>query len=187
MITAQRVAFRGGVLITLFVLAVAAAACSKASATAPTARPTPSASNPTTFSFTSDPASRVGRGQSPTYTVENATFQVATDSQFIMVSVLPIGTTDWLWRFRLDPPRGQKLVAGTFPVARPAQASGIGFEFAGAGNACGTGSGTVAIEAIDNSGGLVDHLRMNFSVMCDGTPAVNGRIVLNWVAGVGYR
>jgi hypothetical protein len=175
------------IIVSLTLLCVISGACSKDSPTEPTPPAmVPSASNPTTFSFTSDPASRVGRGQSPTFTVANASFQVGTDSQFIMVSVLPTGATAPVWKFRLDPPRGEKLVAGTFPIRRP-QTTGLGFEFSGEGNECGTGSGTAVIEAVNNSGGLVDHLRVNFSVSCDGTPTVNGRIVLNWVAGIGYR
>ena len=162
--------------------------CSKEeSPTAPTA-PIVVSGPPTQFAFVSDPASRVGRGESPTFTRANATFQVGTDSQFVNVGVVPQGATSVQWQFTMHPPRGQKLVSGTFPLTGvgPSSGSGHGFEFSGGGNRCSSGSGTMTIDQILNVG-LVDRLDVSFSVSCDGTPAVNGRIVLNWVTGAGYR
>jgi hypothetical protein len=144
-----------------------------------------SAADQTTFSFTSNPASRVGRGQSPAFTVQNAGFHVLWDSRMIGIDILPTGATTWVWRFRIQPPAGQaKLTTGTFPIGTGQ--NGHAVEFAGEGNQCGTPSGTVTIEAISTPG-FVEHFRLSYSIQCDGTPAVNGRIVLNWVAGVGYR
>ena len=170
----------------VMVLLLAGACAKKDSPTAPTA-PTADSGPATTFAFVSDPASRVGRGESPTYTRQNATFQVGTDSRFVSVGVLPQGATEVMWRFVLHPPRDQTLAAGTFPVAGVGPTIGHGFEFSGGGNRCLTGSGTLTIEEIRNSGGLVERLHANFSISCDGTPAVSGRIVLNWVAGAGYQ
>ena len=161
-------------------------ACAKEES--PTAPTPPVVSGPaTSFAFVSDPASRVGRGESPTYTRGNATFQVGTDSRFISVGVVPQGATAVQWSFTFHPPRNQILAIGTFPLAAVGSNTGHGFDFSGGGNRCVTGSGTVTIEQIFNSGGLVEHLEASFSVSCDGTPAVNGRIVLNWVTGAGYR
>jgi hypothetical protein len=163
-----------------------ASACTKDdSPTAPTP-PTPAADSPTTVAFVSAPASPVGRGESPPYTVRNATFQVGTDSRFVSVAVLPLGATDAAWRFVVQPPAGQVLAPGTFPIAGSGPSStGHGLEFSGGGNRCG-GPGTLTIEDVRNAGGLVERLRVNFSLSCGGA-AVDGRIVLNWVAGVGYR
>ena len=171
-------------LPAIVMILVLTGACSKKdSPTAPTAPDGPV----TTFAFVSDPASRVGRGESPAYTRANATFQVGTDSNYVSVGVVPQGASEVLWRFIFHPPRGQKLVAGTFPLAGVGSNAGHGFEFSGGGNRCSGGSGTVTIEQILNAGGLVERLDANFSISCDGTPAVNGRIVLNWVPGAGYR
>jgi len=167
---------------TLIVLLLAGACTKQESPTSPTP-PTSAAVSPTTVAFTSDPSSSVGRGESPTYTVENATFQVGTDSRFISVAVLPRGATDVLWRFVLHPPTGQVLAPGTFSINNNA---GHAFEFSSRGDRCG-GAGTMTIEDLHNTGGLVDVLRVNFSLSCGGTVPVNGRIVLNWVPGTGYR
>jgi hypothetical protein len=169
----------------VMVLLLTGACAKKDSPTAPTA-PVADSGPATTFAFVSDPASRVGRGESPTYTRANATFQVGTDSQFVSVGVVPQGAGEVLWRFTFHPPRNQKLAAGTFPLLGVGSNTGHGFEFSGRGNQCSSGSGTLTIEDILNTG-LVERLAANFSISCDGTPAVNGRIVLNWVAGAGYR
>jgi hypothetical protein len=156
-------------------------ACSKYDGpTAPTP-PTEAAESPTTVAFVSDSANPVGRGESPTYTVGNATFQVGTDSRFISVAVLPLGATDAQWRFVLRPPSGQVLAPGTFPIGG---STGHGLEFSGSGTGC-HGTGTLTIENVRNVG-LVESLRVTFSMSCGGG-RVDGRIVLNWVAGVGYR
>jgi hypothetical protein len=151
----------------------------------PTA-PGPNSGPATTFAFVSHPASRVGRGESPTYTSQNATFQVGTDSHFVSVGVVPQGATEAKWRFVLHPPRGQKLAVGTFPVKGVGPNTGHGFEFSGGGNRCSTGSGRLTIEEILNVG-IIERLDASFSISCDDTPAVNGRIVLHFVAGAGYQ
>lgn len=149
--------------------------------------PTPAVSNPTTFQFSSVSGSRVGQGESPTYTVENATFQVGTDSYFVSVGVVPLGETAPRYTFVLAPPSGgQRIATGTYPLGKRGQTPGYGFEFSGRGTSCLTGNGTVTIEEFQYAG-LVEKLRFTFSVECDSTPAVTGRIVLNWVAGSGYR
>ena len=167
-------------LPSILMVVLLTGACSKNDTpTAPTP-PTPAAESPTTVAFVSNSASPVGRGESPTYTVRNATFQVGTDSRFISVAVLPLGATDAQWRFVVRPPSGQVLAPGTFPIG----GSGHGLEFSGSGTGC-NGTGTLTIEDVRNTG-LVESLRVTFSMSCGGG-RVDGRIVLNWVAGVGYR
>lgn len=139
------------------------------------------------FAFTSDPASWVGRGQSPTFTSRNASFQVGWDSIKVNVGVVPQGETAPTWRFAINPPSGQRLGPGTFNLAARASTIGVhGFEFSGGGNDCVSGSGTASIEDF-SAPGFVERLRMSFTVQCSNTPAVNGRLVLEWVPGVGYR
>ena len=169
-----------GALPGIVMVVLLTGACSKGdSPTGPTP-PTPAAESPTTVAFVSETANPVGRGESPTYTVGNATFQVGTDSRFISVAVLPLGANDARWRFVLRPPSGQGLARGTFPIG----GTGHALEFSGSGTGC-TGTGTLTIEEIRNTG-FVELLRATFSMSCGGG-RVDGRIVLNWVAGVGYR
>ena len=165
----------------IVIVVLLAGACSKnETPTAPTP-PIPAAESPTTVAFVSDPSALAGRGESQTYTVQNATFQVGTDSRMVSVAVLPLGTTEAVWRFVIRPPGNQVLAPGTFQIGG---ASGHGFEFTGRGDRC-AGTGTLTIEDIQNAGGLVERLRVKFALSCGG--AVNGRIELHWVPGVGYR
>ena len=170
-----------GVITILLVVA----GCSKSESPTEPTPPVVVSGPATSFSFVSDPSSRVGRGESPTITMANATFQIGTDSHFLSVGVVPRTATSVQWNFTFHPPRGQKLVAGTFPLTGVGPSTGTGhhFDFSGQGNRCSTGSGTVTIEQVSGT----EHLQANFTVACDGTPPVNGRIVLNWVAGAGYR
>ena len=163
-------------------VALLASACSKnETPTTPTWQ-IPAAESPTTVEFASVPAGAAGPG-SHTFTVQNATFQVGTNSHFISVGVLPLGATEPVWRLILSPPSGQVLAPGTFSIGPGA--TGHAFEFSGSGFRCG-GPSTLTIEEVRNTG-LVEQLRANFSIASCGGAAVTGRIVLNWVAGAGYR
>jgi len=166
-------------LLVCLVLAAVAANCAKGSPTEPTATP-PSGPPVTTFAFTSDPASLVGRGQSPSYTIHNASFQwFEMVSQRVQVIVQAKGAADWSWRFNIESRRGQKLVPGTYQIGPD-----LFFELVGGGNSCGAASGTLTIEDILVDGMLM-RFRANYSVSCNNTPPVNGVVVINFVPGVG--
>jgi hypothetical protein len=168
--------------ITALVLAAIAAGCSK-SPTAPSSSSTSPTSTPqTTFSFTSDPASLVGRGESPSYTPASAAFQWSSpDASTVSVIVQAHGEADWSWRF-LVRARGQALAPGTYRVG-----SDISFELSGRGGSCGLSSGTVAIEDIERGAGFLARFRARFSVSCNNTPPINGLVVIHFVAGEGLR
>jgi hypothetical protein len=165
----------------LMALLLASACTNSDTPTAPTWQ-VPAAESPTTVEFVSNPSSAAVPG-TQTFTVQNATFQVGTDSRFINIGVLPLGATAPVWRVVLNPPSGQVLAPGQFSIGP--SATGHGFEFSGSGFRCG-GPGTLTIEEVRNTG-IVERLRAHFSISSCGDGSVNGQIVLNWVAGVGYR
>jgi hypothetical protein len=169
------------VLAGVGLVALLASACSKIETPTTPTWQIPAAESPTTVAFASAPAGTAGPG-SHTFTVQNATFHIGTDSHFVSVGVLPLGATEAVWRLVLTPPSGQRLAPGTFPIG--SSATGHSFEFSGSGFRCG-GPGTLTIEEIRNTGPV--ELRANFSISSCGGAAINGRIELHWVAGVGYR
>jgi hypothetical protein len=166
------------VCIAAVLLGSVVAACGK-SPTEPSATITPLTK--TTFSFTSEPASLVGRGESPTYTLDNASFQTSAPTGRVSITVLERGEPDWTWRFVIESRRGQALVAGVYEIGRD-----IFFELSGRGRSCGLSSGTVTINEIDATG-FLQQFHARFSVSCNSTPAVNGLVVINWVPGIGFR
>jgi len=167
--------------LAIGMVALLASACAKTETPTTPTWQIPAAESPTTVEFASAPAGAAGPG-SHTFTVQNATFHIGTDSHFISVGVLPLGATVAVWRLVLNPPSGQRLAPGTFSTGP--SATEHAFELSGGGLRCG-GPGTLTIDEVRSTGPV--ELRANFSISSCGGAAINGRIVLHWVEGVGYR
>jgi hypothetical protein len=173
-------------IILVVVAALLSAACGKNPAA-----PTPTASNPATpaavtatatrLSFTSDPTSFVGQGQSRTYTLQNATFQPQMGHAGGYLSVVirstnPADTSSW--SAVMMAPVGRQLSPGTY-TAGEVSFDAYWFDFGGGGRGCGSGTtATFTIHEIVTSGETLQRLRLSFTMYCGGSSKVSGDIVV---------
>jgi len=172
------------------VLVVFAALIGSACGKSPTA-PSPNGSNPATppavsatttrLSFTSDPASAVGQGQSRTYTLQNATFQplIGHAGGYVSVVVRSTDPSDSSqWSAVMMMPLGRVLSPGTYSAGEVSFEAPM-FNFSGGGRACGSGTtASFTIHEVAVSGETLQRLRTSFTVYCGGSAKVSGHIVI---------
>jgi hypothetical protein len=170
-------------IILVFLAAVLGTACGK-NPTAPTSTTTPPAvsATATRLSFTSDPASFVGQGQSRTYTLQNATFHPLIGQAGGYLSVVVNATdpsdTSRQWSAVMMSPVGRVLSPGTYNAGE-VSFDAYWFDFGGGGRACGSGTtATYTIHEIAMSGDTLQRLRTSFTIYCGGSSKVTGDIVI---------
>ena len=171
-------------LVFVVIVALLGTACGK-SPTEPTkSKPAPAAVTATTtrLSFTSDPTSYVGQGQSRTYTLQNAKFQplMGQAGGYLSVVVEPTDPSDksLVWSAVMMAPVGRQLSPGTY-TAGEVSFDAYWFNFGGGGRGCGSGTtATYTIHEIATSGDTLQRLRTSFTVYCGGSSKITGDIVI---------
>jgi hypothetical protein len=171
-------------IILLIVAALLGTGCGSGP-TAPSGSPpaTPPAVSATTtrLTFTSDPASFVGQGQSRTYTLQNATFHplIGLAGAYLSVVVQATNPSDRSqWSAVMIMPTGRVLAPGTY-TAGELSFDAPWFNFSGDGRACGSGTtASFTIHEIAMSGETLQRLRTSFTVYCGGSAKVSGDIVI---------
>jgi len=171
-------------IVFVVLVALLGAACGK-SPTEPTkSNPASAAVTATTtrLSFTSDPTSFVGQGQSRTYTLQNAKFQplMGHAGGYLSVVVTPTDPSDTSrqWSAVMMAPTGRQLSPGTYTAGEVSFES-YWFDFGGGGRGCGSGTtATYTIHEIVVSGETLQRLRTSFTVYCGGSSKVTGDIVI---------
>jgi hypothetical protein len=174
-------------IVAVIIAALLSVACGK-SPTAPTSsssNPTPPAATSTTtrLSFTSDPHSYVGQGQSRTYTLNNATFQplMGHAGGYLSVVVRPTDPADTSlsWGAVMMAPVGSVLSPGTYSATPGGSFDAFMFDFSGGGRSCGSGTtATLRISEITVAGNELQRLRASFIVYCGGSTTVRGELVV---------
>lgn len=172
-------------IVVIVLVALIGAACGK-SPTEPTrsspAVPAAVTATTTRLSFTSDPTSFVGQGQSRTYTLQNAKFQplIGQVGGYLSVVVTPTDPSDTSrsWSAVMMAPAGRQLSPGTY-TAGEVSFDAYWFNFGGGGRGCGSGTtATYTIHEISTSGDTLQRLRTSFTVYCGGSSKITGDIVI---------
>ncbi|MGH8080898.1 MAG: hypothetical protein ACREP7_10000 [Lysobacter sp.] len=131
---------------------------------------------PLSLSLNSDVGDYVGQGVKKDYAGDTSTFLLQGSDTYLVY--MASGQRD-SWTAILQPPTGQRLRPGTYPIARFADANNVGFDFSGNGRGCNRISGTVQIRAVeaDPVSGLVTRLAADFEQHCEaGTTALRGSL-----------
>lgn len=171
--------------ILVVLIALVAAACGKSptepTSTKPTAPAAVSATS-TRLSFTSDPTSYVGQGQSGTYTLQNARFQplMGHAGGYLSLVVTPTDPSDTSrsWSAMMMAPTGRQLTPGTYNAGE-VSFDAYWFDFGGNGRGCGSGTtATYTIHEIVTVGETLQRLRVSFTMYCGGSSKVQGDIVV---------
>jgi hypothetical protein len=162
------------ILVSVVLLTLLGAACSKN----PTA-PTETATTTTTrMSFTSDPASFVGRAR--TYTLQNSTFRALSlrSGGAVEIEARPNdpGDRSGPWTFMMGSPFGRGLAPGTYTTNPFETDGGYGFRFFGGDSTCDS-AGSVTIHEIAITPSVVQRFRASFTIRCDGGATLRGDIV----------
>jgi hypothetical protein len=174
-------------LVVVLLIALLGAACGKSptepssTSKSPTA-PAAVTATSTRLSFTSDPTSFVGQGQSRTYTLQNAKFQpvIGQAGGYLSVVITPTDPSDTSrsWSAVMMAPVGRQLSPGTY-TAGEVSFDAYWFNFGGGGRGCGSGTtATYTIHEIAMSGETLQRLRLSFTVYCGGSSKVSGDIVI---------
>jgi hypothetical protein len=141
----------------------------------------PTATTRTFFSFTSSPDDVVGRGASPTYTLEDATFHPIVDRARGRLGVEVRVLTGGYWRVEMVAPGGRPLTPGTYddagfwPLNAPSQP---GFYFAGNGRGCTPQSARFVVrDATYGTGDSVLEFHASFEQRCpDASAPLRGEV-----------
>jgi hypothetical protein len=150
---------------------------------APVSLPAPTP-NPTTsrLAFVSDQGDYIGAGQSWSYTLATATFQVdnwgADYTRIIVTSRTNPGLS---WSLRIGGAGGARLTPGLYENAARFSSSGVaGFDLSGDGRGCNAIWATFAVQQVTYSlSGYIDRLQATFEQHCEGgVPAARGEIIV---------
>jgi hypothetical protein len=176
-------------IVVVILTALLSAACGNG----PTEPTPPSSSNPTTppiatstttrLSFTSDPASLVGQGESRTYTLQNATFIpiIGHVGRYLSVVVQPKDPANESlnWGAVILAPFGTVLAPGTYSATPGGSFDNWMFDFFGGGRSCGSGTtSTLRISEVAVTGDQLQRLRASFIMYCGGSATVRGELVV---------
>ena len=160
--------------VVLFAGVVAVAGCGDSTG--------PSTRIPTFVDLKSDPGDFIGAGRSYHYTQANADIDVIADDAGVLTITI---NGDETWQGSFAPPTGtSSLRPGTYagltryPFHNPAQG---GMSWSGEGRGCNTLTGSVTVDAVEYSNGIITSMDLHFEQHCEGaTPALRGTI--HWSA-----
>lgn len=132
---------------------------------------------PTFFSFASEPADPVGRGESGRFTTENAAIRASCQASWVFISVDP--TIPGFWTAEFGAPTGTPMTVGTYEnavaVASCALCGGQTSPYihiSGSGGCSGTGGRFVVHEVEVTAKGSVRKFWATFEQRCPGSAAL---------------
>jgi uncharacterized repeat protein (TIGR01451 family) len=145
-----------------------------------------STSGPNAVTLQSDPGDYVGGGQNYAYSNADSILTVSAAGNRLSVHVT--GDQSWIGEFQL-PNTLTQLQAGTYPNLQRYPFNNPvygGIDWTGEGRGCNTQKGTVVINSVTYTGGVLSAIDMNFEQHCEGqVAALRGHV--HWTSTDGTQ